>query len=316
MNDLSVIKKTFNDIKSIRVQGATNVAKAVVDGMVVFSRSAKKYSWAKKYKRVFEVGDILANARPNEPLARNAVRFLRYSVDNSEDKTDFDTDLEKGANEFFEILSRSKQDMINFGIDFLKDKNTFLTHCHSTSVENIFKGLNLLNDDILVYSTETRPLYQGRITATNLYKSGIKTAAVSDSAAAAVIMSRFWDQRASSDVQAVLIGCDEMSVKGDVINKIGSLQIAIACKEVKVPLYVVTTLLKINDSWEGGGDDKEIESRSGEEVWKDAPAGITILNPAFDLIDRSYIQGYITEAGVLRSVSLNSKRKQRFKWMK
>jgi len=42
-----------------------------------------------------------------------------------------------------------------------------------------------------------------------------------------------------------------------------------------------------------------IEMRDVKEVWPDAPEGVTILNPAFETVDPKYIDGIITESGVI-----------------
>ncbi|MCA9382451.1 hypothetical protein KC660_03535 [Candidatus Dojkabacteria bacterium] len=322
MNDLSSIKQIFEDIRSVKVQGATNVAKAVANGMLTFSKAVdENYSDSKKQKRVFEIGHILAEARPNEPLARNAVLFLEFSLAKQKkekgNEFDFDKEFDLAIDQFFDLLEASKRDMVNSGIDFLKDKKVFLTHCHSSSVENIFKGLNLLDNKIKVYSTETRPLYQGRITSANLFQAKIDVTLITDNAAAAIITGTEILPDRKDNVEAVLIGCDEMSMHGDVINKVGSLQIALAAREAKIPLFVVSTLLKINTDWSETEVPKaKIEQRDGDEVWSDAPKGLKILNPAFDIIDRSYFEGYITEAGVVKEAKLTTTLKKKFTWLK
>ncbi len=41
--------------------------------------------------------------------------------------------------------------------------------------------------------------------------------------------------------------------------------------------------------------------RESSEIWEKPPAGLEILNPAFETVSRRYIDGLITEAGIFAS---------------
>ena len=83
----------------------------------------------------------------------------------------------------------------------------------------------------------------------------------------------------------VLVGSDAMTSEGNVINKIGTSQIALAANEARIPFYVVTELLKF-DPQTIHGDYEAIEERDASEIWEDAPDGLKIRNPAFDVTRR------------------------------
>ncbi|MHA1349613.1 MAG: hypothetical protein ACTSPZ_02105 [Promethearchaeota archaeon] len=46
---------------------------------------------------------------------------------------------------------------------------------------------------------------------------------------------------------------------------------------------------------------EKIEMRETSEIWENPPAGLEILNPAFETVSRRYIDGLITEAGIFAS---------------
>jgi methylthioribose-1-phosphate isomerase len=105
-------------------------------------------------------------------------------------------------------------------------------------------------------------------------------------------------------VDAVVVGADRITAQGDVANKIGTSTLAVLCKEYGVPFYVAapwsTFDLKLQSGW-----DIPIEERSADEVvaWGgvvQAPHGVEVRNPAFDVTFHSYITALITERGVLR----------------
>jgi len=62
------------DIKKLNIQGATNVAIATVEGMKIYIEESNIGQRDVFYNELVRVGNKLANARLNEPLARNAVR--------------------------------------------------------------------------------------------------------------------------------------------------------------------------------------------------------------------------------------------------
>jgi ribose 1,5-bisphosphate isomerase len=112
----------------------------------------------------------------------------------------------------------------------------------------------------------------------------------------------------------VLVGADAITSEGNVINKIGTSQIALASNEARVPFYVVTELLKF-DPQTIHGDYESIEQRDTSEVWPNAPEGLIIKNPAFDVTKRNYIHGLICEEGVISPHSVLEAVHRRYPWI-
>jgi translation initiation factor 2B subunit (eIF-2B alpha/beta/delta family) len=54
------------------------------------------------------------------------------------------------------------------------------------------------------------------------------------------------------------------------------------------------------------GEREEIEERDKKEVWDKPPKGVKVSNPAFDATAARYINGYITEMGVVPPQALSS----------
>jgi methylthioribose-1-phosphate isomerase len=71
-----------------------------------------------------------------------------------------------------------------------------------------------------------------------------------------------------------------------------------------IPFYVAAPLSTIDGSLPSG-DHIPIEARQPHEVThlgdhQIAPAGVDVLNPAFDVTPHQYVHAIITEVGVLR----------------
>lgn len=175
-----------------------------------------------------------------------------------------------------------------------------LTHCNTGTLATTYWGTALgvireLHERglvELVYADETRPLLQGaRLTAWELDRAGIAHVVQADGAAASTIMRGL--------VDVALIGADRIAANGDSANKIGSVSVALACKDAGVPFLVVAPVSTV-DLATATGDEIHIELRSGDEVTtlagvRVAPANTQGFNPAFDVTPARLISAIITE---------------------
>ncbi|MDR0283183.1 MAG: hypothetical protein LBI53_08110 [Candidatus Peribacteria bacterium] len=158
-----------------------------------------------------------------------------------------------------------------------------------------------------MYNTETRPLYQGRKTAKDFLDAGMKITMIVDSSAP-FILDR--NDPFGLDIHAVIIGCDALKLDGSVINKVGSYSICAAAFDNDIPVYIAGNLLKSDVH-----DDIHIETRAGEEIWPDKPAGLEIINFAFDQVPPKFITGIITEFGIIKPDKLEAMVKKHYPWM-
>ncbi len=249
--------KICKDIRDIKIQGARNVAKAGLMAYEIFPKTRVK-------KKILKL-------RPTEPML--------FHVLNEIDKCDV-----KCAMNHFDYA----QEKINkFVFRLIKNKDVVFTHCHSTNVVNALIYAKQRGKKFEVYNTETRPLYQGHKTASELRKAGIKVTMFVDSAVGVALGK----EQGTKKVSKVFIGADAL-LKDGVINKVGSEVIVRIAKEEKIPVYVVA------DSWKFSKHNIPIEQRKLNEVWDRAPKNIKIQNPAFEFVDKKYITGIVSERGV------------------
>lgn len=307
MNRIDEIEK---DIKELTIQGATNVAISTVEGMKYFLEHNDINDIDGIYAEAISIGNRLANARPNEPLARNAVIYVKYFYQRRksdlQDKESMKQLLEDLCDQFLDMIDNSKREILRYGVPELKYLNNLLTHCHSSTAVSMLKGVGEGKSDYGVVCTETRPLYQGRITAKSLLDAGIQTIMIADSCAESFVIGR-----GASQIDAVVMGCDQITLKGNCINKIGSWGIAMSSYFAGKPVYIISPLLKVCPK-------KEyilIEVREDRELWHDAPEGLDLYNPAFELIDRQLITAYITEFGLVKPSEIENILKEKYPWI-
>jgi len=293
-----LIKKTFKDILSLKIQGATNVAKEIIKALGKCGEESRK-SNLKDWKKELKKGaNYLISARPTEPMAKNGVNYIFFQLKELRPKniSQAKNCLNKSIDDFLLAISDAADLIVNNGQNLIKNKDNIFTHCHSWLVEQVLIQAKKNQKNFQIFNTETRPLYQGRITAKKLLKEKIKTTMVADSSAG-FLVSHYSGEDLMMD--RVILGCDAILPDGSIINKIGSFTISFVAYEEKVPLYIATTLLKYHDkSW------IKIEKRSPKEIWPKAPKNLKIINFAFDKIPAKYITGIICEQGIIKPAAV------------
>ena len=141
-----------------------------------------------------------------------------------------------------------------------------------------------------VFVDETRPLLQGaRLTAWELSTAGIDVTLICDNMAAAMM--------AAGEVDLVLVGTDRVTRNGDVVNKIGTLNLAVLCRHFGIPFYVACPS-STYDAATASGADVVIEERDADEVLGEHAARVPVRNPAFDVTPAELVTGIITEHGL------------------
>ena len=178
-----------------------------------------------------------------------------------------------------------------------------LTHCNAGALATLGWGTatapiylaQRAGVPVHVWVSETRPRLQGaRLTTWELRVSGVPHTLIVDGAGAALMRQ--------GRVDVVLVGADRVAANGDVCNKIGTYEKALAAQDNEVPMYAAVPSSTID--WTlADGDAIPIEERSAEEVAGSdgaavAPAGTAVLNPAFDVTPARLLTGLITERGI------------------
>jgi ribose 1,5-bisphosphate isomerase len=287
------VEQVIQDIKDLKVQGNTNIAKTVGKTLLDYVTHTKVHNYPEFLVKLKGYANELAHARPNEPMTVNAVSFIMKDIEKCENQSQVRIKFVERIENFFKYIDESYEIIRSNAVNLLRGHSTFYTHCHSSLTRDVLIAINQVNPGILVINDETRPLYQGRITATKLAKAGVRVLHTIDSAAASVLM----DPRYPTP-EVVIVGCDGITVNGDFINKVGTLNIALAASEMGIPLYAITQSMKID--FRSANQQLEIEQRAKDEVWKDRPEGVEILNPAFDFIPSKFVTGgFITEKGLM-----------------
>ncbi|MFA6992618.1 MAG: hypothetical protein WC269_05090 [Candidatus Gracilibacteria bacterium] len=264
-------------IKNLEIQGAQNIA---VKGIEAFGMKLKETNNETKLQKYAKE---VISTRPTEPAIRNGVKFCMMKR-----KT-----LKDPSKEAVKYFSDSKKKIVEYGIKKIRNGMKIFTHCHSSTVTAILVQAKKNGVKFEVYNTETRPKFQGRITAEELSKAGIKVTHMVDSAGRSMIKK----------CDLFLFGCDAITSEGFLINKIGTESLVDACYEAGIPAYSCTSAWKLDTETILGAEEK-IEQRNPNEVWDHVPKNVKIYNPAFEIIKPDHFSGIITELGVFKAETI------------
>ncbi len=281
------IRKAYKRIKSLEVQGATDVAIFAVDSL----RNLKDK------KELEEATKYLEESRPNEPLMRNGFKFIKERVAKGKQ-------IDDAVKEYKGIVRDSVAKITDAGMSFMFDGVTIFTHCRSSLVENIILKAHEKGKIKRVIVTETRPLYQGRKTARRLSKEGVPVTLCVDSARISLLKS----------ADLAIVGADVITSKGEIFNKVGTKSFALATEyEAPMDFLVASQLLKFDPRTLKGNE--KIEERKESEVWKKPPKGVEIRNPAFDIVPPEQIDYMVTEEGVINPFNVVDTAKRVYPWI-
>jgi ribose 1,5-bisphosphate isomerase len=300
------VRVTADRIRKLEVQGARNVAIAAIKALEALAQETSAKTRKEFTKELSEAKATLFTSRATEPLMRNAVRWIISQVEQSgKEKVDaLAKVVSSSSSQFLKNLEASKECIAEIGAKRIRDNMVVFTHCHSSTVTHLLGRAKKDGKTFEVVCTETRPVFQGRITAKEMLALGVKTTFIVDSAARSFMRN----------ADLVIVGADAITSEGNVVNKIGTGTIALLAHEAMKPFYVVSELLKF-DPATVCGDYEQIEERSPNEVWKDAPEKLVIRNPAFDVTRRDFIHGVICEEGIIPPHSVNEVIQRKYPWV-
>jgi methylthioribose-1-phosphate isomerase len=188
-----------------------------------------------------------------------------------------------------------------------------LTHCNAGWLAAVDWGMSLspiykahqAGMPIHVWVDETRPRNQGMsLTAWELGQMSVPHTVIADNTGGHLMQKGL--------VDAVIVGSDRTTARGDVCNKIGTYLKALAAKDNGVPFYVALPSSTIDWQIEDGLKEIPIEQRDGSELSRItgrlpdgrivevdiAPEGSAMANFAFDVTPAHLVTALITERGV------------------
>src|ERR1700694_2588677 len=304
--ELESAEAVADAIRQLQVRGAPLIGIAAAMGLVTGTRELGGAPRAAFFAPVGELVELLGAARPAAVNLRWALeRMARCAAATPGDGSALWERLHAEATAIWEEDRAMCRRIGEHGLALVPDGANVLTHCNTGALATGGVGTALApvylaheqGRKVHVYVDETRPLLQGaRLTVWELMHAGIPCTLITDAAAGALMRQ--------AKVDVVLVGADRICANGDFANKIGTYGLAVLARHHGVPFYCAAPWSTV-DATLSDGDLIPIEQRAPEEVTTmagrpTAPQGAAALNPAFDVTPARYVNGYITDRGLVQ----------------
>ena len=244
--------------------------------------------------------NLLRNARPTAVNLAWAVDLQNEIIQSGTD--DIESKLLSNAQTIHQQDVLDNQKMGDLGADLIQPGSRVLTHCNAGALATAGYGTALgvirsawgQHKLDKVFASETRPWQQGlRLTAWELAEDDIPVTVIVEGAASS-LLSR-------ESIDWIIVGADRICANGDVINKVGTANLAIMAQRFGVKVMVAAPLSTI-DMNTASGDLVEIEYRAQNEILAENYSdnnNVSAWNPVFDVTPAELVSAIITERAVV-----------------
>ncbi|MCT4686235.1 S-methyl-5-thioribose-1-phosphate isomerase [Vallitalea sp.] len=182
-------------------------------------------------------------------------------------------------------------EVANYLVDMFPQNGNVMTQCFGeTIIGMMLKEAKKRNKAVKFFCPETRPFLQGaRLTASVIKDQGFEVTVITDNMPAITMQTKNIDLFTSA--------ADSICIDGHIVNKVGTMQIAIVAKYFGIPYFV--TGIPDRDIIEK----VKIEERNQQEVLefrgiKNTLDGVKAYYPAFDITPPHLVSGVVTDKGI------------------
>lgn len=278
-------------VKPIRDDLTSGAAELALQGIAVFRNLMSDIPLDEKpdaVKRVIvDAGRALVKAHPAMASLFNLSNTVLIAVSDATATTQVMQKADQALTVFETRLCESASQIADRVFDLIPAGELVFAYSFSSTVVSSLMHARSQRKFFRVVCTEARPSVEGRKLASMLASNGIEVIHTFDSAMGLVL----------PQCRVAFMGCDAVARPG-IVNKVGSWLLALACRELNIPLYALAGTEKFVD------DERLFEfedyERPGSEIWADAPNGVRVLNKQYELIPFSWLAGLVTEHGTLQ----------------
>jgi methylthioribose-1-phosphate isomerase len=267
---------------------------AASSAMVLAARSATALAPALRIETMTGAARRLIATRPTNNMIAQVVGSLLDTARAEAASDEFAATVERAVAQIWERQRSASRRVGTHCAELLGEKESILTHCWAESliIETLAATLRQ-GKRMKMICTETRPYLQGaRLTAHCAAEMGIDTTVITDNMAAHAMDRGL--------VTVFLTAADRIAMSGHVVNKVGTLQIAIAAKHFAIPYFA---MVHAPDRKAATGADVPIEERDPDESLhcmgvRTASPLARGWYPAFDVTPPELVGRIVTGRGV------------------
>ena len=274
-------------------------------GMELAARQAVGLDSQHTRAALAEAGRVLATARPTNNHPAEAVARILAAAEDASNAEDYRARIVDASHAAADRYRERSQALAMHAAALIPDGARILTHCWmDTYLVELVRAGRSLDRQWEWVATETRPFLQGaRLTAHTLAEMGESVTLITDGMAAAALAPG----STLGPIDAAVTAADRVSMDGCVINKVGTLGVALAANAFGVPYYA---LVQSPDPEAPTATDVVIEERDPEEVFntlghRTASRLLTrAWYPAFDVTPSRFVSRIVTDRGAFHPAQL------------
>ena len=293
-----VVCRTYEDVAVAIEQMVTQSSGpffAASAGLVLAAKQADRMRSNEDRRALLSKAAVrLIQTRPTNNNIRDVVTHLVKEADAILGDEDIGVKMEELVRAAWTRQQELSRSLGANAARLIDNGDTILTHCWGESgiVETLNATLHA-GKKVKVVCTETRPYLQGsRLTAHSVAEMGIDVTVITDNMGAHA-MDR-------GIVSKLLTAADRVTLSGHVINKVGTLQLAIAANNFGLPFIA---MVRLPDTAASTPDDVRMEERDGEESlhclgMRTATPLAKGWYPAFDVTPPKLVSAIATAVGV------------------
>lgn len=305
-------QKLFDDIVEQRVLGASRHIHMIGDMFLDLAEKAERENkepsllkeeiqeLASFFKRTRgEASCAITNAIDEMLLAMSTAEKAAAKKDPAKNNAAKSDGIEEviaatreAVNAYREKAERDIRLVVEYSAKLAENMKKILVFDYSSTVNEFLKKLD--NPNMEVFVPESRSINGGAEFAKTAVKKGMKVHFIPDSAVMYFL----------KDCDGAFCGAETLFPDGTAFNTTGSEIVGLACKEFKVPFYILTPMVKLDMRGIYGYSRKTVVNDlkhrfTSVGLTEEEMEKIDFCCPELLPIDRSYITGFITEMGII-----------------
>lgn len=279
-------------IENLEVKGAYRITIAVLDCLVLRAQELTEAAAPDPEGQLRQLARRLTAVQPSMACVANACAYVLAALSPDTPAAEMIRITTDRAEAFRSRLEQAQQAVVACGRELIESDDVILMTSYSGTLLAIFTAAWEAGRRFQVIATESRPYNEGRFLAARLTDSGIPCTLITEAALADV----------ASQASKAMVGADSLLATGDVVNKMGTHLLALACQACGVPLFAAASTLKFSPASLRGQAVGLLErpdeaTIAGPELV--GRSGLRVLNRLFEVTPADLFTGIVTERGLI-----------------
>jgi translation initiation factor 2B subunit (eIF-2B alpha/beta/delta family) len=284
----------IQEIEAMRVKGAYLNAVQALEALRLLAVEEKNLPATELRRKVLEASNRLATANLSWSVVETACRFATQPL--RETGLDYSSEeiarlIARRGEAFTDRMTWAQQEVGRVGANLIRDGSIVLVMSYSSTLIEILGTAWEGGKRFSVIGTESRPKGEGRVMAEILVEKGIPFTLITDPAQA------YFVPRGT----IALVGVDTLVASGAVVNKVGTMNLALACRYYGKPIYAATSTFKMSvPSLRGEAVSLKVVQDTGDIAPERllVKPNLKVENIFFEETPAELFDGLITEYGI------------------